>query len=479
MKFPTSIVLLLAMFVVARSQGGDISFWLPTTNTSAKDAQILINQQYITVSLDFTQVYFKTGFLSHLKTIIITTGASHNFSGERIGPTEQVVNVSAKTNDNGQTIGAQKEALTSLIPVAGNAMSLHVTVKGTGEDRFKKLFDILGGGDVKTALNLTDATVARVGAITNIVKGLLANPYTSDKPADILSFNSDFSFFQNNSINHPTSLREGYIVIVSSQKSDTPTFNQLRAMLPTDMDKAKDVFEVGPGGLRYKSNGNSVDNVSYVILVVDQARELGENTNSAWFRKYNDALAKISAATPTTLETATKEANDLWQQGTALLNEDKSYLVSERTNFIQRYKQQIMTDTSRRPGGPSLLHTLSARSLPVFKAVPDELRTQIANFSPLGTDTSGTLQVGIPDAESSLDVSVIRKDTPGTATTQAVPAGAKGVSFKLFPGEYLIRVNAAGDVTRVARAVVGPNSQTDVIIKLREEPASEEPGPKP
>jgi len=51
---------------------------------------------------------------------------------------------------------------------------LSVGFRGVGEDKFKKIFDLLSGPALKTPLNLADATLGKISGITTIVQGFLA-----------------------------------------------------------------------------------------------------------------------------------------------------------------------------------------------------------------------------------------------------------------------------------------------------------------
>src|SRR5689334_2857595 len=90
------------------------------------------------------------------------------------------------------TMSGFNDLLAVKYPALMDSLTIKIGFRGIGEDRFKKIFDVLSKDEVKTAIGLNPATAATVGTVTSIAQGLLSTPYTSDNPKQILDVSQGF-----------------------------------------------------------------------------------------------------------------------------------------------------------------------------------------------------------------------------------------------------------------------------------------------
>src|SRR5712671_960346 len=155
------------------AQSGDTWKWIPfESKMSAKDAQIVRNSQYVSIKVQAAHVSYKSGFLENIKQIVVSSNVSFDLGTQKV----QALSInrtwqkSKKSDDNIPV----NDLLAVLSPASPNAIAIKMSFAGIGEDKFKSVFDLLSNNDVKTALNLSPASIAQAGLVTSIAQKFLA-----------------------------------------------------------------------------------------------------------------------------------------------------------------------------------------------------------------------------------------------------------------------------------------------------------------
>ena len=390
-----SLFVLLFVFLFAPirayAQSGDIALWIPLkSGVTKKDAQISRNKEYVSIKLQSVYAYYRSGFFENIKQLLIKSDISLEQGAKRDQGT--MLNASRELpSKSGEFIGLN-DHIAVLTPSSRTSIMLNVGFRGVGEDKFKKIFDLLSGPALKTPLNLADATLGKISGISTIVQGFLATPYTSNNPKSILDISQSFVFYSD-TLEHPDALREGYLIVVSSREHKGDGLTKILSLQPED-------YRLSSQGqqLEYKESGAwtpLVDN-SYVIFSITQTTTRGED-EAPWLVKYRaaeDASRKVLEGVP--VDKAKAEALALWREGNILIGADQNYIDSERDGI----RTSHLTEIRKILNSSTVSVNLSGPDIP-------------ANFATIAADYKSRL------AANSSSLSVVVRDDQGTAVSNA------------------------------------------------------------
>ncbi len=309
------------------AQSGDIAFWIPNSETpSPAAAQVVRNDEYVSIKLESVFAYYRSGFLENISNLVVASNVQFN-DDSRALESAQVNKVWQTIDKDGDYI-AINDHLAVLAPTTPLSIKIKVSFRGIGEDVFKKIFDVLDSSALKTALNLAPATVGRLSAITPLVQKFLAAPYTSGNPRQILDVEQSFVLYSKGIGSKNDGLREGYYVVISGREDKSEDLSKFQKLTIADI-------RLSPlaKGVEYREDGQwkSVTKNSYVVISVSRAPYRGEDETSAWFRKYNEAIAsaqKVMEGVPA--EKAKTDSLALWREGSALLAAELNYVQGEK-----------------------------------------------------------------------------------------------------------------------------------------------------
>ncbi len=338
--WPTlALVLALPLSAMGQSgQQGDYVFWVPfKPDTTKQQAQIQRNANYVSIKLHSVYVYYKSGFLENIRSIVISSEVALERNGKLVQG-DTVHGTLEKSRSSGDFVGVNAH-LAVLAPATPPSVQIQVKYQGIGEDRFRQIFDLLSGSDLKVPLDLSDATLGKVAGITPILRKFLATPYTSAKPKQVLDVSQSFVLYSDALKEYPDALREGFLVVISSRENKSAELTDF-LKLPSGS------IQIAPlGGLVYKNakgEWQAFSRNSYVILTITETSIRGENQSAAWFHKYIDAeeaTTKINEGKP--LEEVKSEAVRLWKEGNLLLAQDENYIQDERDLIRARHLDKI------------------------------------------------------------------------------------------------------------------------------------------
>lgn len=345
MKNLPVLVMLLAfaspVTVVAQGSGpaGDITFWIPfKAGVSQKDAQVSRNKEYVSIKLHSVFAYYKSGFLENIKQLIVASDIAFEREGKLVEGT--MVNKSWQKLDSSGDFIALNDHLAVLAPATPPSVRLKISFRGVGEDKFKKVFDVLSSADLKTALTLSDATIGKVGAFTSIARKFLATPYTSDNQRQILDVEQSFVLYPADAAPMVDALREGYLVVVSARGGKTEDLSRVHQLTQEDIR----LSALGQG-LEFRDTDNSwkpFTRVSYVIVSVTKTPVRDNDEGSAWFRKYGEAVSAAEKVQDgSDAVKAKEEAVGLLREGNALLQVDPNYIEDERRKIRSQAAKQV------------------------------------------------------------------------------------------------------------------------------------------
>lgn len=300
---------------------GTKKFWKPSKGASAtqKENQILKNAGYINLQLQTVNYMAKGNFWQKTfggrDNIALATTLKYQSGIDSIEATSVQDVREVKVNKN-YNLGLQRNIAVK-IPANADAIEIEVKMTAVKSDALQAKFDMLNKPEYQAALQLAPTVVGQVITITSLVKKLL----TDSDPN--------------------TQLEASYAGVISVQQEDNPIANGkltsgLLIMISTNdgeqfnsVDESK--FELRGDSLYY--NNKQVEN-TYLIFNISFEQFKGDDENSNWFKKYNDAINNLDKIQLTDDQTEiTKIFNDsknLWIEGNALIDADTTYINSER-----------------------------------------------------------------------------------------------------------------------------------------------------
>lgn len=344
MKTILSFILLLLLILspTVYAQSGDISFWLPKKNAkSISAAQVKRNGEYFSIKLHSVFAHYKSSFLENIKKIIIVSETSTIEENKPAVQSTMLNKVWQKLDGNGDFIGVN-DHLVVLSPATISNAKIKVSFQGIGEDKFGFVFDALSDSSFKSALSLSPATLSTIAAVAPTVKKLLASPYNTDNPRQILDVTQSYVVYADTKLPKVDSLREGFLIIISSREKKNADLKKIVSL------DSKDI-RLSPlgNGLEFKEadEWKQFTNNSYVVLSVTKIQSRGENEYSNWFSKYTEAerLTEEKLLSNKPVGEVRQEAINLWKEGNALLFADLNYIHKERIDIKSRHLNNIQT----------------------------------------------------------------------------------------------------------------------------------------
>jgi hypothetical protein len=446
-----SFLAVTAFYQFASAESGDISFWLPPAeNKIPAEAQVKRNVEYFSVKLHSVYAYYKSGFLENIKKIVVASETCASGDAKFVQST-MVNKTWQKLDKEGDFIGVN-DHLVVLSPAKASNIKIRVAFRGIGEDRFQHLFDALADSTLKTALSLSPATSATISAIAPTVQKLLASPYTAEDPRQILDISQSFIVYSDTIQHKVDSLREGYLVVVSSRERKSDDLSKILGMDTRDIR----LSSIG-AGLEYKDQGEwrRFRHNSYVVLSVTKTTLRGENESSNWFAKYTEAerTAEEKVIREEPFDKVKQEVIPLWNEGNILLFADQEYIHNER-NQIKATHYKKLLDALNAKGDMTAFLKLDTKALGVpanFKKIAQEYEKSVAKqagqVAVRMQDEGGTPLSDVRFRITNLDGSVWRA-MEGTTDTKGEFV-LKGVS----PGRYIVETEQGGFSQRKAFAI--------------------------
>ena len=447
-----ALSILYVYAAVGQQQEGDITFWIPLrSGVSRQEAQILRNSQYVSIKLHSVYAYYRSGFLENIKTLVITSKIALDRAGKQV---ESVMlnKTLAKSSESGDFIGLN-DHLAILSPATPAGIQIGIGFRGIGEDRFRKVFELLSGSELKTPLDLSDVTVSKVAGISSIIRKFLATPYTSANPRQMLDITQSLLLYSDNSKEYPDALCEGYLIVVSGREKKTDQLSQFLQLKEGDI-------QLSPQGqaLQYRSpQGNMVTLTrnSYVILSITKTPVRGEDENSAWFNKYVQAEGACSKVMDgKDVKDVLNEALDLWKQANVLLAADLNYIHTERERiqslYLQKIDEKLKYYSARQgqiPGGNLLKLHGSGIPEDYSKIASKYIGMLMENNLPMKDDT-GNIVVSVHAKDGkSISGAPVKIKTSLTFYTATTDQQGTAVFENLPPGDYTVHANVEGYTT--------------------------------
>jgi hypothetical protein len=451
-----AMLVLMRVPMFAQAGVGDKVFWVPKSaaNTSAA-SQIKRNSKYVSVRLASAYAYYKSGFFENIKSVVVSSGITID-KGQEL----QMINASRmKSPKDGDFIGIGDHLLV-FAPASPQSIRITVSFGGVGEDKFKSIFDLLSGSELKVPLSLTASSLAQLNATTNVVRRFMSTPYTSKTPADMLNVSTSFAVYSDVSVDHADALREGYIVIVSAREKRGDDFNELLARLAAD-----------PSALRVSQDGvvtfttaagaqKSLLQNSYAVLSVESTPLKGEDEDSPWYAKYKAAEAecKTIVTVGKSPVDAGSTARRIWGEGNTLLDADRSYLDAEREGISATHYERLeatLAKLSVAAGKPAPPPALNA--MPNSKDIAASYQKQLAQNSADVVVVTGAIG-------NAAEV-VAHSESEEGITVTAIEQDGKFVFKGLKPGVYTVEQKTPGASSAVSSISVRPNEMKTVTIK--------------
>jgi hypothetical protein len=452
---------ILIFLVLAPSSGfaqtGDVALWIPLkSGVTKKDAQIYRNRGYVSIKLQSVYAYYKSGFFENIKQLLVKSDIALEQGNKRAQGT--MLNTSRELpNKSGEFIGLN-DHIAVLTPSSPTSIELNVGFRGVGEDRFKKIFELLSGSALKTPLNLADATLGKINGITAIVQGFLATPYTSNNPKSILDISQSFVFYSDDA-EHPDALREGYLIVVSSREKKGGDLQRILQLQPNDLR----LSAIGQQ-LEYKDSGvwkPLVDN-SYVVFSVTQTATRGED-EAPWLVKYRaaeEASRKVLEGVPA--DKAQADALALWREGNILIAADPNYIESERGGIRSAHLAEIKKILA----GGNVALNLAGPDIPVnFEALAANYKTQL-------TASASSLSIVVRDATGGAmsDADVVLTDPRNPAAAIKLHTDGTGTATLngLKPGEYAVVAQPLNsNAMTTQKFVLEPREIKSIEVRIR------------
>lgn len=464
--------LIISLFLVsiiatpeAYPQSGDIAFWLQEPGlASTSNPQVKRNGEYFSLKLHSVFAFYKSGFFENIKKLLVVTETSVSEENRSTIQSTMVNKVWQQLDQNGDFIGVN-DHLVVLSPATTSNLKIKVAFRGIGEDRFKFLFEALADPKFKAALSLSPATSSTIAAIAPTVQKLVASPYTADDPRQILDISQSYIVYADTNQLKIDSLREGYLVIVSSREKKS-----------ADLEK---VLSLGSKAMRLSSSGNGLEyfednewkqfkNNSYVVLSVTKTPIRGENEYSNWFSKYIEAerTAEEKLLMGDSIDNVKSEAIGLWREGNALLFADANYIHSERVAIKGKHLRDIQTLLAAKGGVEKAKLDTKALGVPQnFRELAVNYEAAVAKQSAQITVTAeGEGGVPLPNRKFRLTgLNASGGEAVVKSTDQKGELVLKGLSAGMYKIESAERAEGRAEVI-----IVDPKEKRTFEFKERE-----------
>jgi len=391
---------------------GTKKFWKPAPGASPtqKENQILKNSGYINIQLVSVNYLSKGNFWQKIfggkDNIALATNLSYQTGVDTIEASSVQDQRTVKV-DNKNNFGLSRNIAVK-IPANANALSMAVRMTAVKDDLLQAKFDMLNKPEYQSALQLAPVVVGQVLTITSLVKKL----FTDSDPqsqldatfAGIISVQPEDNPVQN------MRLTRGFLIMVATD--DGEPF--------TDADESN--FEVRGESLYY--NTKEVLN-TYAIFNVSFDAVKGDDENSIWFKKYNEALNNLDHIHATVIEEEQQkilnDAKRFWIEGNALLDADTSYINSEKVKIkgtvirliTEKYKDLTKVESAGSIDASVILEGLNITDEPdqFSEALPETQK--FLNQVRQEADAVESTETGSLSDHSSRILQLMEEDTDG------------------------------------------------------------------
>jgi hypothetical protein len=467
------MALFAAPALAGNGMGGAEIRWLPPNpGETAEAAQIVRNEEYFSIKIHAVHLYYRAGPLKNLKNLVVMSDL-------------------VLTTDEGRTQGAMVNGAYSrddreyeqLLPMADHIammcpstptnVKVQLRVRGMGEQKYRRIFDILSSADIKPLGRVLTAAAPGIGAAASLVSRFMDSPYTDENPKNVLDVVASFNVYPRTDIAaaHADALRDGYLVVVTP----LPEADGVVAPLPAEGD-----LRLSPQGqqkLEYRENGEwrELKDQTYVIFNVVRCPIKGENQSSPWFRKYAQAMEIVSALPgmdSADCGRALDDALTLWRDGNVLLDADPYYIYQEKKAIRAKYLNVIR---EARETAAQQVHTMGNPETPALPDVapaarddlPADYATLAASYDRLVSDYAGDLWVQLAGELKGLGggaVTITAADDPAFKQERSTDDTGR-VNFEgLLPGAYLLSYADPASAAAPAMVVIDPKATSEVTM---------------
>ncbi len=313
---------------------GTQKIWIRSTDSSGNESesQVIKNNGYISIQLHSVNYMSKGNFWQNVfggnDKIALAVNIKYQSGTESIEATTIQDVREVKVNQN-YNLGIQKNVAVK-IPAVADALSLNIKMQALKNDILQSKFEMLNKTEYQSALQLAPTVVGQVLTVASLVKNLFTD---SDQQTQLeASYAGIISATRDTSPVKSGKLVCGFLAVVSTNDGD---------QLP---DLTSSNFELKNDVLFYK--GKQLENTYALFNVLyDPLKGIDEKSN--WFKKYIAALNNLDTIELTTDEAEWKkilsDSKKVWMDGNALLDDDATYIQSERTEIKKLYLYQINT----------------------------------------------------------------------------------------------------------------------------------------
>jgi hypothetical protein len=303
---------------------GTKKFWKPATGASVsqKENQILKNTGYINIQLVSVNYMSSGNFFQNIfggeDQIALATNLKYQTGVDSI-EAASVQDVKTVRVNRNYILGLQRYIAVK-IPGHSDALSIDVKITAVKNDNLQAKFEMLNQPEYQSALQLAPTIVGQVLTITSLTKKL----FTDTDPQTQLDA-SYGGIISAQAEEHPVSngkLTKGLLIMVSTDDGDAYD----------DVDESK--FEMRGDVLYY--DDKEVSN-TYIVFNISFDPLKGDDEQSNWYKKYNEALNVLDKIQITEDNSEWKkiynDAKNLWIEGNALLDADMTYINSEKVKI--------------------------------------------------------------------------------------------------------------------------------------------------
>lgn len=311
---------------------GTKKFYKSFNSKTEEKNQILKNSGYVSIVLHSAFYKSKGNFWQRVfggnDKIALTSTITYKSTDKSIEAKSIVDKRKVKANLNHQLGLSRLVALK--VPAIADGLEMKVEFSAVKDDNFENGLDLMNSEEFKNPLQTASLTVGQILAVTSVVKKI----FTGIENPSILE--ATFAgIISKEKVQEPVTkerLTEGYIIMIANNDEDDAFLSQVD---PNN-------FTVEGDGLKY--NNETVKHTNLVFSVTfEQLR--GVSQESAWFKKYQNAINKLDEIVFATNEEDQKKILDdsrrLWIEGNAILFEDPTFIDKEKNSIKLTYFKKI------------------------------------------------------------------------------------------------------------------------------------------
>jgi hypothetical protein len=330
-------------------QLGTRVYWRPSASSAgAAPVQILKNSGYVSITLQAVQYkadgsFWQKTFGGTDKITVATQVTWQNPGDNKTAAAIQDFRKIKVPSTNALAIGRN---VALKVPAAGDGIELQVSIHAVHDDNLGKTLQMLNSDEFKQPLQLAPVAVGQALSIANMVKKTFTDV---ESDALVATYPGIMSAEQMDDPVSTSRLVQGYIIVIVKQDEDDEM----------DFDPAS----ITVVGNRVLVDGEAIEN-TYMVYNVTFDKWRGPDENSAWQKKFRDALSKaddLMFAKPADRDSIISAAHDLLMQGRGLLEADNTYRDEEKgqiartafTAVADKIKSNLPPPAPAAPGSPA------------------------------------------------------------------------------------------------------------------------------